>query len=160
MGGEFSIGVHCDSGNITTKKRNRAQIGMRGFIRKRVDWWRWGDKDNIYLEGIPITCSSGKCHRLATSRYDGGAQSVFYVFGASLFLKSLAAGYLLGNGGVDIDTIARNGNSCVATHVHSIDLVTNGGRLNSLLERNRGAYTKTNGYRRNIFLAMSVFLTN
>ena len=34
-GGEISIEIHCDAGQILTKAGNRAQIGICGFLRNR-----------------------------------------------------------------------------------------------------------------------------
>ena len=52
------------------------------------------------------------------------------------FLKSTLSELLFRNGNIDIETRIRNDNSSVVEHVHSINAVAKGRRLNGFLESN------------------------
>ena len=56
MGGrEMATDVHCDAWNILTKGGSKAQIGILGFTRDKVNV---RDKANLYIGGIPTSRTS------------------------------------------------------------------------------------------------------
>ena len=50
---EMAIGARCDAGGVLTKGWNKAQIGVCGFIREKVNV---RNKYKRYLGGTPIAC--------------------------------------------------------------------------------------------------------
>ena len=43
--------VHCDAGEIMPQKGSRAEIGIYGAIRRKVEAI---NKDHVYVKGVPI----------------------------------------------------------------------------------------------------------
>ena len=117
-----------------TKKGGKAKIGICGFLRRKINE---GNKDRTYLGGIPVEWHIGESPMESATSYAGEIQASFYRFDPSRFLKSLVSDLLLRYGNVDIETSERNDNRIVVEHVHSINSVTIGRRLNSIIDRNR-----------------------
>ena len=64
MGGGVAIEIHCGAGKILTKAGSRAQIGICGFLRKRIT----GEtKNTAYQHGIAVSWVINKSPRDSTS---------------------------------------------------------------------------------------------
>ena len=52
----MAIEEHCAGGNILTKGGRKAPIGIFGFSKRKVNI---ENKDNSYMDGIPIAWAGG-----------------------------------------------------------------------------------------------------
>ena len=118
---------------VMNKKGIRAQIGICGFSRSKVNA---GNLDDVYIGGIPIAWPSGKSPMVATSSYAGvGVKSVLRgaYMDILLLLKRLVAVILFGNDGSGVGASLRNCNSISVENARSVKSVNNERRFNSLL---------------------------
>ena len=72
---DIEIEIHCDAGQILTKTGSRAQLGICGFIRNKIN----GEQNENFHTGIAISRPSSKIPRVSTSSYAGETQALFMV---------------------------------------------------------------------------------
>ena len=116
---------------ILTKAGSRSQIGICGFLRKRLTE---KTKNVEYQYGIALSCVGNKSPRVATSSYSG-VHALFNGFDMSRMLKGILAELTVGDIGVETPTYVRIGNSGALYHVASVNTATSEKRLNGFLER-------------------------
>ena len=139
----IAIALHCDAGEIMTNQGIRAKIGICGAPGRKGNG---GNKNDVYLGGIPIDFSSGKGPWVATSSCAGEIHSAFYSCNTARFLKNLATGLIFGKEGVAVETIVGNDNFVDVEHVHAINSLKNDRGPSSFLEGNRGSWIQIDGY--------------
>ena len=118
---ETAIEIHCDAGKILDKAGSRAQIGVCGFLRRRITEHT---KNAEYQQGVDVPWVSSKSPRVSTSSFAGEIQALFYGFDMERMLEGLLEELMFWNVGVEIPTYVRSDNSDAVYRADSVNTVT------------------------------------